>query len=399
MASMLLLAGIMGGAPPPLKRRRAAGEGEGEDGESLGMRRSALDAFPDDVFQEHVMRSLSLDDAEALGDAYPRYKGLQEDMRGKGWFRREMKSVVTNRRTLKLQTVPDRSDFVDQMERREVALDGERIAVAGPVSIVIWDLASDTQVIIDALVGGVAMKGSLVVGGSVHGKIEMWNAETGDLLHTLKGHSRSVDSVAIHGSRVVTGSYDKTVKVWNVEGEKPRLLHSLNPWTNGGHSEWVNSVAIDGPRVVSGSDDKTVKVWNVETERAPPRLMHTLDDTIGGHSNYVQSVAIHGSLVVSGSSDKTVKVWNVDTGKLVRTLDDTSGGHSGGVICVAIHGSRVVSGSRDGTVKVWNVKTGEIEHNFEQDSYIKSVAINDRFIVCSLSDSVVVWEYSLWFAR
>ena len=351
------------------------------------------------------MRSLSLDDAKALGDAHPRYKGMQEDMRSKGWFRREMKSVVTNSRTLKLQTLPDRNDFVDQMDRRGVALDGERIAVAGPVSLEIWDLASDTQVIADSPpytqfiadslppVEGVAMKGSLVVGGSNvnDGSVEMWNAKTAEHLATLKMHSSLVSSVAIHGLRMVTGSGDTTVKVWNLETMKPEHETMMKPERtfDGGGSVFgmVYSVAMDGSRVVSGGQDRTVKVWSVETGKS----LYNLE----GHSRHVHSVAMDGSRVVSGSGDKTVKVWNVEKGELLHTFK----GHSRAVRSVAIHGSRVVSGSDDKTVKVWNVETRGLEHNFKQDSYIKSVAINDRFIVCSLSDSVVVWEYSLWFAR
>ena len=108
------------------------------------------------------------------------------------------------------------------------------------------------------------------------------------------------------GSRVVSGSLDKTVKVWNVEtGE---LLHTLE-----GHSGWVMSVAMDGSRVVSGSEDKTVKVWNVETGE----LLHTLE----GHSKVVRRVAVSGSLASSTDSGGITKCWDLDAG---RELDDAS---------------------------------------------------------------------------
>ena len=69
------------------------------------------------------------------------------------------------------------------------------------------------------------------------------------------------------GSRVVSGSEDKTVKVWNVEtGE---LLHTLE-----GHSDEVTSVSLSGSLASSTDDFNTTKHWDVyagrELEAAPP---------------------------------------------------------------------------------------------------------------------------------
>ncbi|MDJ0581561.1 hypothetical protein [Crocosphaera sp.] len=87
--------------------------------------------------------------------------------------------------------------------------------------------------------------------------IKVWNSETGELLHTLKGHSSYVTSVAISSDdqRIVSGSLDNTIKVWNIE--TGQLLRTLE-----GHSDWVNSVAIskDGT-IVSGSADTDIRVW------------------------------------------------------------------------------------------------------------------------------------------
>ena len=79
---------------------------------------------------------------------------------------------------------------------------------------------------------------------------------------TIKGHSgwvKSVVAMSPDGQTIVSGSGDNTIKVWNLDtGE---LLHTLE-----GHSDSVNSVAIspNGRTIVSGSDDETVKVWQVQ---------------------------------------------------------------------------------------------------------------------------------------
>ena len=46
-----------------------------------------------------------------------------------------------------------------------------------------------------------------------------WDANTGECLKTLKGHSEIVYSVAYSpdGKRIISGSADETVKIWGEE--------------------------------------------------------------------------------------------------------------------------------------------------------------------------------------
>jgi hypothetical protein len=57
-----------------------------------------------------------------------------------------------------------------------------------------------------------------------------------------------------------SGSYDSTVKLWNLSGQ---LLHTLK-----GHSGYVSSVVFspDGKTIASGSSDGTVKLWNMDLD-------------------------------------------------------------------------------------------------------------------------------------
>ncbi|MGI2909552.1 protein kinase domain-containing protein, partial [Tolypothrix sp. VBCCA 56010] len=101
------------------------------------------------------------------------------------------------------------------------------------------------------------------------------------LIHTLKGHSNSVQSVAISPDNMTLagGSFDNTIKLWNLTtGHEIRTLK--------GHSDPVCSVAIspDGETVASGSFDNTIKLWNLTTG-------HEIR-TLKGHSDPVCSVAI-----------------------------------------------------------------------------------------------------------
>src|SRR3989304_684981 len=66
-----------------------------------------------------------------------------------------------------------------------------------------------------------------IVSGSGDHSIKIWNAETGELIRTLLGHTNSVHSVCFSSDnkRIVSGSDDGNIKIWNAEtGELIRIL-------------------------------------------------------------------------------------------------------------------------------------------------------------------------------
>lgn len=121
------------------------------------------------------------------------------------------------------------------------------------------------------------MSGTTVISGSTDRTLKVWNAETGQCIHTLYGHTSTVRCMHLHGNKVVSGSRDATLRVWQVDtGE---CLHVLV-----GHLAAVRCVQYDGKLVVSGAYDYMVKVWNPEREEC----LHTLS----GHTNRVYSLQV-----------------------------------------------------------------------------------------------------------
>jgi WD40 repeat protein len=102
--------------------------------------------------------------------------------------------------------------------------------------------------------------GTLVVtSGGSSPFIRVWDAGTGKLVRTLRGHTGDVMALAFSpdGRRLASGSYDQTIKLWDVEtGQEVLTLR--------GHTAQVLGLAFspDGHQLFSCGDDQTVRVWD-----------------------------------------------------------------------------------------------------------------------------------------
>jgi WD40 repeat protein len=163
---------------------------------------------------------------------------------------------------------------------------------------------------------------------------------------SVNGHAGPVLGVALApGHRLVTASADETVRLWDAASGQE--LHSLR-----GHAGPVRGVALDpsGRYLVSGGADGMVKVWDVAA--GIERL------TLRGHRRGVRGVAFHPSgryLASAGGMDNAVKVWDTGRAQEARVLRV-----SGEVATGVVFGSdgRLAACSRDGFVRVWDSRTG-----------------------------------------
>ncbi len=181
--------------------------------------------------------------------------------------------------------------------------------------------------------------------------VKLWEPASGKLLCTMEGHQDDVLGVAFDTSDniLASGSKDKTIKLW--EPTNGKLLCTLE-----GHQSWVFTLAFDpsGRTLASGSEDKTIKLW----EPASGKLLRTLE----GHQERILSVAFDptGNILASGCRDKTIKLWEAASGKLLRTLE----GHTTPVRCVCFSADgRILAsqGARDNcSMRLWRTDTGAV---------------------------------------
>jgi WD40 repeat protein/tetratricopeptide (TPR) repeat protein len=243
-------------------------------------------------------------------------------------------------------SAPDRpysAEAADQLYAAVVEL-RERLVMEGEHSM--WHVAFSPD-------------GQTLVTAGEGGDVRLWKA-SGQLLHSLKGHSDWVSHAAFapDGIQLLTASYDGTARLWAVESGQ--LVHTFN-----GHDSSVSHAAFapDGTRVVTASDDGTARLWAVQNGQ----LLHTLK----GHKAKVSHAAFapDGTQLLTASFDGTAHLWAVQSGQLLHTFK----GHGSCVsfagkvspAAFAPDGTRLLTASSDGTVRLWAVQSGQLLHTLK----------------------------------
>jgi WD40 repeat protein/DNA-binding SARP family transcriptional activator len=242
--------------------------------------------------------------------------------------------------------------------------DGRRLATASEDgSATIWDVTPEGSrdlLTLAAHAGPVdsvayAPDGAtLLTSGLVDGRVKIWNARTGALLHAYRRSANpgsqytpaSIRSNIFTGASSpdggLTASVDSDGTVRLHDAHTGRLLATLP-----NHHQGVQSLAFDGDgkRVATGNFDGTAVVWDAGSGR-PLR-------TFAAHNGIVEAVAFSpdGKLLATAGEDTAAKLWNLRTGQEVLTLS----GHTFALTGVAFSpdGTRLATSSGDGTVRVY----------------------------------------------
>jgi len=207
--------------------------------------------------------------------------------------------------------------------------------------------------------------GRHLASGSFDGTIRMWNAATGAIMQTIKGHSSQVWSVSFSpdGKWFVSGGGDKVAKLWDRATGKP--VRTLV-----GDSRQVNAVGFspDSKLVLTGGSDGTLQLWSV----ADGMLVRTLTDPTPAAKQRekqidesklrgISAVAFcqRGAIMASAYLHGKINIWSVADGSLRRTLDSGNGAHT---FSFSPDCTSIVFQTFAG-VQIWDVGTGKLSRS------------------------------------
>ena len=188
--------------------------------------------------------------------------------------------------------------------------------------------------------------------------VRVWEVDSGQLLHVLRGHKEAVLSVAFdpEGQQLASSSEDKTVRIWDAEnGCSLQVLQEY-------YGRLIIPIAFDpSGRLLSASRDR-LYLRNFDNGQT----QNPLQD----YQATVNAIAFDpsGQWLAISSSD-TVRLWSLEPGQIRHVLH----GHKGVVNSIAFdpEGQRLASGSYDNTVRLWDVKTGQLLHVLRANKYLR----------------------------
>jgi WD40 repeat protein len=186
--------------------------------------------------------------------------------------------------------------------------DGKELAMVIGETVKLWNVSDWVELLTlpcgDATVVAFSPKGNIIAaGGGIAGTdIIIWDAQTGEQLSILEGHTNWIQSIAFapDGKSLASGSVDKKIILWDMNSyTQIRVITD--------HLQEITSVAFspNGQLLASASSDITVRLWNLKTGEQL--------NSLAGHASRINSVAFSpdGATLASGANDNAVRIWGL----------------------------------------------------------------------------------------
>jgi WD40 repeat protein len=187
--------------------------------------------------------------------------------------------------------------------------------------------------------------------GDTAGTIFLWGADSAEPIRRLRGHDGSVSGLSFGagGRRLVSAgigffSGRSEIRLWDTESGEEVL-----------NFPGVYTVAFspDGRRLAAPWAPTLLSPFEVRIWEAPPDELFTA--RADGAMAYTVAVRPGGGALASGHSDGKVRLWDAVTGQPSVVMT----GHSGDVQGVAFSpdGSRIATAGADKTVRLWDAES------------------------------------------
>lgn len=226
------------------------------------------------------------------------------------------------------------------------------------------------------------------------GRVTIIDVQSGQLLHTLDGHTSSLSSVAwspTDPNLVLTAEADGDLVLWDLAlaPDQPKDPYEV-PLRRVVASEgrvWSGQFDPRGRTMLSASDDGRLRIWALDGSPLRSAAELNLTTTV-----YAADFSPDGRYIALSTQDGLVRLVSTTTGELREFK-----GHRAPVLDVRFSpdSKTLVTASMDGKAGVWTVDSGE--HFFIEGhaGSVRSVAIspdNKQLIAGTSEDSAHVWH-------
>lgn len=220
--------------------------------------------------------------------------------------------------------------------------------------------------------------GAYLASSSRDGTIKLWDAHSGEELHTFDAGTYEV---GINGIIFSPDSRSLITPwmIWNLETFE--VVTSLN--RAGLHV----AVSPNGDLVAVSSYDPTIQLWNV----AKGEIVQTFEKPFD-EATFSIVFSPDGKVMASGDGHGKVRIWDIASGELVKLLEygDNSDVHD---LAFSPEGNTLVTGGTAGTMRLWDIASGQILHLFSAEGVMGLAFSTDGNLVIAQSGNFVkMWD-------
>ncbi|KAI3656639.1 hypothetical protein MP638_007413 [Amoeboaphelidium occidentale] len=232
--------------------------------------------------------------------------------------------------------------------------------------------------------------GNKLIIGTLIGRINVFNIDSGELDNFYDYHQKEVTSVVVKGQSVYSSGMDGLVASFSPQNRtKPKIMlefpgvpiygiiltkdllltiregNDIIVFSQHETSSEIKTISVLTPVeclavtdkfIFAGSRSGTIYAWSMSSFE--PYL------ELKGHTSVVNYMITHKNLLYSASDDKTIIQWSLDDFSLIRVFQRYSAsalGHLGPVYSLSLCIGVLFSGGADLSVRRWNTQTGKHE--------------------------------------
>ncbi len=222
---------------------------------------------------------------------------------------------------------------------------------------------------------------------------QIWDTDTGESLVMLNGQGNAINSATFspNGEKIMTISNDTLIKVYNA-------ITGKYLFRCGGYKESINIAKFspDGKKIYTttsvrpfSSDKNRIKIWSAETGSL------LLNKEIRNSSTVTLDIFNDGTKILSGSmeEDNKLLIQDIQTEKVIREFKNAA---TISEATLSADNKKIATGSWDENVLIWNVETGALittlnGHTLEAGSVVQS-ADGERIISQRDREAVQIWN-------
>lgn len=149
--------------------------------------------------------------------------------------------------------------------------------------------------------------------------IDVFDRQTGKLLHRLEGHEYGGQAVKIYGDLLYSGAKDCYLRSWDLrEGDCVQEVKH--------HRDYILCLAVRnvdlpglGERstclVTGGAADHLIVVYSTDDSGSLDKRL-----LLSGHTGWVTCLQVTDTAIISGSKDCSIRMWDICSGDLLQRL-------------------------------------------------------------------------------